>query len=222
MVSRALPNGLRSTCRQREEGVTQRQCCSPLLQSAAERVKAQMKLQLSEMVSKDTAKGMTGEWERFDFSSSAPLDDDASLQRPENGETWGELSVHHEAVGASLFSSQTQKKEAQLQAAHDAAIFGHAATVGADRSGPAAKVDGKRSQGLSKQPAVESLCLEELEGATLVEEEETNVVQARPSMVGAMQEQEPKAPPWQERARLLRASRAAAASAAAAAQGQGT
>eukprot|EP00850_Spirogloea_muscicola_P009679 SM000055S18213 [mRNA] locus=s55:15525:16916:+ [translate_table: standard] len=191
--------------------------------SAAERVKAQMKLQLSEMVSKDTAKGMTGEWERFDFSSSAPLDDDASLQQPENGETWGELNLHHEAVGASLFSSQTQKKEAQLQAAHDAAIFGHGAILGADHSGPGAKLDGKRSQGLPKQPAVESLCLEELEGATMVEEADTLLVQARPSMVGAVQERQPKAPPWQERVRLLRVSRAAAAaSAAAAAQGQGT
>jgi hypothetical protein len=30
-------------------------------------------------VVKDTAKGMTGEWERFDFDKDAPLDDEAKL-----------------------------------------------------------------------------------------------------------------------------------------------
>jgi hypothetical protein len=45
----------------------------------AEKVKAKMKLQLSETVVKDTAKGMTGEWERFDFDKDAPLDDEAKL-----------------------------------------------------------------------------------------------------------------------------------------------
>ncbi|KAF3774238.1 hypothetical protein EJ110_NYTH48946 [Nymphaea thermarum] len=42
----------------------------------AERVKAKMRLQLSQTVSKDSTKGMSKEWERFDFNKDAPLDDE--------------------------------------------------------------------------------------------------------------------------------------------------
>lgn len=43
----------------------------------AEKVKAKMKLQLSQTVIKDSSKGVTEEWERFDFNKDAPLDGDA-------------------------------------------------------------------------------------------------------------------------------------------------
>ncbi|KAK4791372.1 hypothetical protein SAY86_031785 [Trapa natans] len=42
----------------------------------AEKVKAKMKLQLSETAEKDEANGMGSGWERFEFNKDAPLDDE--------------------------------------------------------------------------------------------------------------------------------------------------
>ncbi|GFZ07777.1 hypothetical protein Acr_19g0007140 [Actinidia rufa] len=44
--------------------------------SPAERVKAKMKLQLSEAAEKDATKGLGSGWERFEFDKDAPLDDE--------------------------------------------------------------------------------------------------------------------------------------------------
>ncbi|KAG6509636.1 probable ATP-dependent RNA helicase DDX46 [Zingiber officinale] len=89
----------------------------------AERVKAKMKLQLSETVAKDTDKGSG--WERFDFNKDAPLeeddneievaDDDASLVKD---------------IGKSFrFSAVETKREEEIKTAHDNAMFGAPATL---------------------------------------------------------------------------------------------
>ncbi|GJM93527.1 hypothetical protein PR202_ga10090 [Eleusine coracana subsp. coracana] len=87
----------------------------------AERVKAKMKLQLSETAAKDSTLGTTHvRWERFDFNKDAPLDenendievanDDASLVKN---------------IGKSFrFSAVESRHEDKVRAAHDAAIFG--------------------------------------------------------------------------------------------------
>ncbi|KAL6183201.1 hypothetical protein ACLB2K_044612 [Fragaria x ananassa] len=85
--------------------------------SAAERVKAKMKLQLAETAEKDTTKGMDG-WERFDFDKHAPLDDDEI----EGAEDDAALVNH---IGKSFrFSAYETKREERIKAAHDEAMFG--------------------------------------------------------------------------------------------------
>ncbi|TVU35479.1 hypothetical protein EJB05_17370, partial [Eragrostis curvula] len=87
----------------------------------AERVKAKMKLQLSETAAKDSTLGTTTvRWERFEFNKDAPLDeedndievanDDASLVKN---------------IGKSFrLSAVESKHEDKVRAAHDEAIFG--------------------------------------------------------------------------------------------------
>ncbi|KAB2633419.1 hypothetical protein D8674_029666 [Pyrus ussuriensis x Pyrus communis] len=83
--------------------------------SAAERVKAKMKLQLAETAEKDTTKGMGSGWERFEFNKDAPLDDedvedDAALVKQ---------------IGQNFrFSAVETKREEQLRSAHNEAMFG--------------------------------------------------------------------------------------------------
>ncbi|XP_050377994.1 uncharacterized protein LOC126795194 [Argentina anserina] len=85
--------------------------------SAAERVKAKMKLQLAETAGKDTTKGTEG-WERFDFDKNAPLDDDEIEVAEDDA-----ALVNH--IGKSFrFSAFETKKEEQIKAAHDEAMFG--------------------------------------------------------------------------------------------------
>ncbi|KAL6181524.1 hypothetical protein ACLB2K_048179 [Fragaria x ananassa] len=96
--------------------------CHKLIQgydkmSAAERVKAKMKLQLAETAEKDTTKGMDG-WERFDFDKDAPLDDD-------------EIEVAEDDAGlvnyigkSFRFSAFETKRDERIKAAHDEAMFG--------------------------------------------------------------------------------------------------
>ncbi|KAL3322661.1 hypothetical protein AABB24_039978 [Solanum stoloniferum] len=82
----------------------------------AERVKAKMKFQLSESVRKDETKSMDSGWERFDFDKDAPLDDN------EIEEDDGALVDH---IGKSFrFSTVETRREEQIKAAHDEAIFG--------------------------------------------------------------------------------------------------
>ncbi|KAL6178159.1 hypothetical protein ACLB2K_049678 [Fragaria x ananassa] len=85
--------------------------------SAAERVKAKMKLQLAETAEKDTTKGMDG-WERFDFDKDAPLDDDEIEVAEDDAGL-----VNH--IGKSFrFSAFETKREERIKAAHDEAMFG--------------------------------------------------------------------------------------------------
>ncbi|KAF7806126.1 serine/Arginine-related protein 53 [Senna tora] len=87
--------------------------------SPAERVKAKMKLQLSETSEKDTGKGVG--WERFEFNKDAPLDD----EEIEVAEDDASLVKH---IGQSFrFSAVKARREEQIQAAHEEAMFGASA-----------------------------------------------------------------------------------------------
>ncbi|XP_009629114.1 uncharacterized protein [Nicotiana tomentosiformis] len=84
----------------------------------AERVKAKMKLQLSETARKDETKGMGSGWERFDFDKDAPLDEE-EIEAAEDDAAL----VNH--IGKSFrFSAVETRREEQIKAAHDEAIFG--------------------------------------------------------------------------------------------------
>ncbi|KAL2321889.1 hypothetical protein Fmac_026268 [Flemingia macrophylla] len=84
--------------------------------SSAERVKAKMKLQLSETAARDSEKGAG--WERFEFNKDAPLDD----EEVEVAEDDASLVKH---IGQSFrFSAVEAKREEQIQAAHEEAMFG--------------------------------------------------------------------------------------------------
>ncbi|CAL0325378.1 unnamed protein product [Lupinus luteus] len=87
--------------------------------SSSGRVKAKMKLQLSETAAQDSEKGVG--WERFEFNKDAPLDDD----EVEVAEDDASLVKH---IGQSFrFSAVKAKREEQIQAAHEEAIFGASA-----------------------------------------------------------------------------------------------
>ncbi|XP_010929103.2 LOW QUALITY PROTEIN: uncharacterized protein [Elaeis guineensis] len=89
----------------------------------AERVKAKMKLQLSETAAKDTARGMNTGWERFDFNKDAPLDDD-----DDEIEVADDDASLVKDIGKSFrFSAVEAKREEEVKAAHDEAIFGASA-----------------------------------------------------------------------------------------------
>lgn len=92
----------------------------------AEKVREKMKLQLSDTVSKDTEKGMDADWERFVFNKNAPLDDDAKLDYFGDGTGARDDTGFLQNTGSTFLSANTSqaKREAHLQAAHDAAIFG--------------------------------------------------------------------------------------------------
>lgn len=85
----------------------------------AERVKAKMKLQLAETADKDETKGSG--WERFEFDKDAPLDD----EEIEAAEDDAALVKH---IGQSFrFSAIEARREEQIKAAHDEAMFGASA-----------------------------------------------------------------------------------------------
>ncbi|KAL4633917.1 hypothetical protein ACB092_04G158100 [Castanea dentata] len=84
----------------------------------AERVKAKMKLQLAETAEKDETKGMGSGWERFEFNKDAPLDDE-EIEAAEDDKAL----VKH--IGQSFrFSAVETRREEQIKAAHDEAMFG--------------------------------------------------------------------------------------------------
>eukprot|EP00249_Psilotum_nudum_P021881 c28289_g2_i3 orf=323-2077(-) len=90
----------------------------------AEKVKAKIRMQLSETVAKDTTH-MGMEWERFDFNREAPLDGDAELSH--FGDVTGgcDDTSFLQNTGSTFLSSDLQaRREAQTQAAHETAIFG--------------------------------------------------------------------------------------------------
>ncbi|XP_028784046.1 serine/Arginine-related protein 53 [Neltuma alba] len=84
--------------------------------SPAERVKAKMKLQLSATAQNDSEKGVG--WERFEFNKDAPLDD----EEIEVAEDDASLVKH---IGQSFrFSAVEARREEQIKAAHEEAMFG--------------------------------------------------------------------------------------------------
>ncbi|CAA7043345.1 unnamed protein product [Microthlaspi erraticum] len=94
--------------------------------SAAERVKAKMKFQLDETAEKDTSKGAG--WERFEFDKDAPVDD----EEVEEG-TDDDAAIVKRMGQSFRFSAIEGKREEQLKAAHDEAMFG--APIGQTRIG---------------------------------------------------------------------------------------
>lgn len=111
--------------------------------SPAEKVKAKMKVQLSETVVKDSSKGMSGEWERFDFNKEAPLDDDAKLDYFGDGTETRDDTAFLQNAGSTFMSSNHQaRREAQVQEAHDAAIFG--LSIGSISAGK--EIDSRKGQ----------------------------------------------------------------------------
>ncbi|KAB1217453.1 hypothetical protein CJ030_MR4G018350 [Morella rubra] len=88
------------------------------VQTPAERVKAKMKLQLAETAKKDATKGMGSGWERFEFNKDAPLDEE-EIEAAEDDT----VLVKH--IGQSFrFSAVEARREEQIKAAHDEAMFG--------------------------------------------------------------------------------------------------
>ncbi|XP_020265484.1 RNA-binding protein 25 [Asparagus officinalis] len=86
----------------------------------AERVKAKMKLQLSQTAANDTAIGTSSAWERFDFNKDAPLDDDDE----ETEVAEDDISVVKNLGRSFRFSAVEARREKEVQAAHDQAMFG--------------------------------------------------------------------------------------------------
>ncbi|KAG9439911.1 hypothetical protein H6P81_020076 [Aristolochia fimbriata] len=84
--------------------------------SAAERVKAKMKLQLSETASKDEMKNSG--WERFEFDKEAPLDDEEIEVAEDDADVVKSMEQGYR------FSAVEAKQEAESEAAHDRAMFG--------------------------------------------------------------------------------------------------
>ncbi|XP_010426281.1 PREDICTED: serine/Arginine-related protein 53-like [Camelina sativa] len=85
--------------------------------SAAEKVKAKMKLQLDETAEKDTSKGAG--WERFDFDKDAPVDDEEVEEGTDDDAALVKRMGH-----SFRFSAIEAKREEQLKTAHDEAMFG--------------------------------------------------------------------------------------------------
>ncbi|KAK1305948.1 hypothetical protein QJS10_CPA10g01739 [Acorus calamus] len=72
----------------------------------------------SSSAEKDTAKGMGAGWERFDFNKDAPLDD-------EEIEVAEDDALLVKNMGHSFrFSALETKREEEVKAAHDQAMFG--------------------------------------------------------------------------------------------------
>ncbi|KAI0502657.1 hypothetical protein KFK09_017613 [Dendrobium nobile] len=88
----------------------------------AERVRAKMKLQLSQTAAKDSTMGMSSGWERFDFNKDAPLDDNDEIEVAED-----DASLVKEIGNSFRFSAVQAKREEQIKAAHDEAMFGASA-----------------------------------------------------------------------------------------------
>ncbi|KAL5725309.1 hypothetical protein ACHQM5_008466 [Ranunculus cassubicifolius] len=86
----------------------------------AERVKAKMKLQLNQTAEKDINKGMGSGWERFDFNKDAPLDNEEDeIEEAEDD------AVVVKKMGQSFrFAAVEARREEQIKAAHDEAMFG--------------------------------------------------------------------------------------------------
>ncbi|CAO1945582.1 unnamed protein product [Urochloa humidicola] len=87
----------------------------------AERVKAKMKLQLSETSAKDSTLGTaTVRWERFEFNKDAPLDEDDDDVEVANDDA----SLVKNIAKSFRLSAVESKHEDNVRDAHEAAIFG--------------------------------------------------------------------------------------------------
>lgn len=120
----------------------------------AERVKAKMKLQLSETASKDSTLGTaTVGWGRFEFNKDAPLDEDDNDVEVANDDA---TLVKH--IGKSFrLSTVESKNENVVRDAHDEAMFGvpMSSNVDTETSEDELKtnVEGKKAEVVEAQPS---------------------------------------------------------------------
>ncbi|CAM0882174.1 unnamed protein product [Alopecurus aequalis] len=125
----------------------------------AERVKAKMKLQLSETASKDSTLGTaTVGWGRFEFNKDAPLDEDDDGVEGANDDA---SLVKH--IGKSFrLSAVESKNENIVRDAHDEAMFGVPTNVDTETSEELKTNDeGKTAGDVEAQPS-SSLISDEL------------------------------------------------------------
>ncbi|VAH63116.1 unnamed protein product [Triticum turgidum subsp. durum] len=124
------------------------------LQTPAERVKAKMKLQLSETASKDSTLGTaTVSWGRFEFNKDAPLDEDDNDVEVANDDA---TLVKH--IGKSFrLSTVESKNENIVRDAHDEAMFGvpMSSNVDTETSEDELKTngEGKKAEDVEAQPS---------------------------------------------------------------------
>lgn len=120
----------------------------------AERVKAKMKLQLSETASKDSTLGTgTVSWGRFEFNKDAPLDEDDNDAEVANDDA---TLVKH--IGKSFrLSTVESKNENVVRDAHDEAMFGvpMSSNVDTETSEDELKTngEGKKAEDVEAQPS---------------------------------------------------------------------
>ncbi|KAL6614718.1 hypothetical protein ACP70R_036988 [Stipagrostis hirtigluma subsp. patula] len=120
----------------------------------AERVKAKMKLQLSETAAKDSTLGTaTVGWERFTFNKDAPLDEDDNDVEVANDDA----SLVKNIGKSFRLSAVESKHEDKVRDAHDEAIFGVPTTsvVDTETGEDELKTNdvGDRAQDIEAQPS---------------------------------------------------------------------
>lgn len=121
----------------------------------AERVKAKMKLQLSETAAKDSSLGTaTVGWERFEFNKDAPLDEDDD----DDVEVANDDALLVKNIGKSFrLSAVESKHEDKVRDAHDEAIFGVPTTLIVDTETAEDELkinnEGEKAEDIEAQPS---------------------------------------------------------------------
>ncbi|KAL0355955.1 UNVERIFIED_CONTAM: hypothetical protein Sradi_4042400 [Sesamum radiatum] len=118
----------------------------------AQRVKAKMKLQLSKTVENDETIGKGSGWERFDFNKDAPLDDEEEIEAAEDDA----VLVKH--MGQSFrFSAVEARKEEEIKAAHDEAMFGGSSYPPPAETDDEAEKESQRKENIESAPVTSLL-----------------------------------------------------------------
>ncbi|KAK8453405.1 hypothetical protein SEVIR_5G278800v4 [Setaria viridis] len=120
----------------------------------AERVKAKMKLQLSETSAKDSTLGTaTVRWERFEFNKDAPLDEDNNDVEVANDDA----SLVKNIGKSFRLSAVESKHEDRVRDAHEEAIFGVPTTsyvhTEAAEDEPKANDEEEKAKDIEAQPS---------------------------------------------------------------------
>ncbi|XP_030439921.1 uncharacterized protein LOC115661862 [Syzygium oleosum] len=127
--------------------------------TAAEKVKAKMKLQLAETAEKDESNGMGPGWERFEFDKDAPLDD----EEIEAAEDDAALVKH---IGQSFrFSAVEARREEQIKTAHDEAMFGSSRTLSVEEQEPNVENENKSVENIPVESLVSEKVLARQQGS---------------------------------------------------------
>ncbi|KAG2599888.1 probable ATP-dependent RNA helicase DDX46 isoform X1 [Panicum virgatum] len=116
----------------------------------AERVKAKMKLQLSETSAKDSTLGSaTVRWERFEFNKDAPLDEDH-----DDVEVANDDASLVKNIGKSFrLSAVESKHEDRVRDAHEEAIFGVPIDTEAAENELKANDEEEKAEDIEAQPS---------------------------------------------------------------------